>query len=325
MNIAIVTDGNNALGMGHVYQALTLAERLKEKLADHLTIRFLTKSDDFVVSLLEKSGRTVLRYENDEVMFEALRKQCVDHVIIDKLDVNPEFAKCISEQLKVKLTILTNLTDANRFANLTVMAGMGSAFKNIRRQNENGQVQLWGPRYWLIRPEFFSQCPKQTDAVQRVMLMFGGADPANLSSLVTDELLKMNKGFDITVVLGAAFTHRSELNAVIAKHGASSSTVHIVSNLEAVAQVMHRNDLVLVSPGLSFFEALLVGTPVLCFHQNDFQKNAWNGFIKTYSKEDVPSLGELIEAKSFIRPDDPSILSMDVGGGIDEIIREILA
>lgn len=324
MKIAIITDGNNTLGMGHVYQSLTLAERLSKRLANQATIRFLTKSHDTVVDLLGKTGHVVSRHDRDDSIFDSLRKQDFDRIIIDKLDVDPDFARQISEKLKAKLIILTNLTDANKHARLTVMAGMGSDFKNLRVETPNGQVQLWGPKYWLIRPEFFNRKLKTTQTINKVMLMFGGADPANLSSSVLEAILDMNAGIHLTVVLGPAFSHRKDLDAVLGRNACAVGLVEVLTNLEQVAERMSDNDLIFVSPGLSFFEALLVGTPVVCFHQNDFQRKAWAGHIQTYDKSDVFLVNHLIEHRQFIFPTSPAIEAMEVGSGINEMITEIL-
>src|SRR5450759_462046 len=141
--------------MGHVYQTITLSERLSEKTAGKAEIRFMTKSGDAVVNLLKKTGRAVSHYDNDDSIFDSLCEHKPDRVIIDKLDVAPELARRIAKELRAKLIILTNLTEANQYADVTVMAGMGSDFKNLRQKVGGGQVQLWGPKYWLIRPEFF--------------------------------------------------------------------------------------------------------------------------------------------------------------------------
>lgn len=88
----------------------------------------------------------------------------------------------------------------------------------------------------------------------------------------------------------------------------------------------HVYQTITLRPGRSFFEALLlVGTPVLCFHQNSFQQDAWRGQIQTYGKEDVSSLGDLLQERRFTLPDDPKVLAMEIGEGIGEIVSEIVA
>lgn len=326
MKIVIITDGNSSLGMGHIYQSLTLADALINTKNIHADITFITKSEKPIFDLIEKRGFKVICLENDDLIFVKLKELSPDRIIFDKLDVSPNLAKNIKEKLKIKLAIFTNLTKANDFADITVMAGMGSDFKNIYKKNSvNSNVQFWGPKYWLLRPEFYSYKAKSfTGIINKIMLIFGGSDQANLSSNVVDELMRMDKKFSINIILGAAFSHYNELNEVIEKNVNSKSSVEITKNLVNVAETMYANDLVFVSPGLSFFEAILVSTPVLCFHQNGFQEDAWKGHIKTYDKNEISLIPSLINSNKFIFHDDKNIVEMEIGKGVTEIIYEII-
>jgi spore coat polysaccharide biosynthesis predicted glycosyltransferase SpsG len=323
LRIAIVTDGNQQLGMGHVYQSITLAGHLLRQAGPGTELEFLTRSGDAVVELLRSSGCRVSAHADDDSIFECLRAWRPDRIVFDKLDVAPALAERISVELGAKLAILTNLSEANRYADLTVMAGMGSRLKNLRTEAD-GQVRLWGPRYWLLRPDFFDRPAKRPGPVRKLLLIFGGADQANLSSRVLAELLAMPEPFDITLVLGALFEHRRELDALLAGHD-GPATVRVVSKLERVAEAMHDSDLAFVSPGLSFFEALSVGTPVICFHQNSFQQQAWQGLVKTYDRSETGMVAKLVRERSFIFPDDPDIVAMEAGRGAAEIVAEILS
>lgn len=324
MKVALVTDGNSTLGMGHVYQTITLSRYLRDALGASIDLQMLTTSALSVAQLLASSGCPICQCADDAAVADRLREMRPDRVVIDKLEVSPALAKTISRTFGTKLIILTNLSDANRYADVTVMAGMGSDFKNIRRHVGN-QVQLWGPRYWLIRPEFLGVPGKVLGQVKVVTLIFGGADPANLSTAILIELLGLEEGYFINLILGAAFGHHAELEAAMTEHADARNRIALMTNTDRVAQIMHESDLVLASPGLSFFEALLVGTPVLCFHQNPFQRDAWRGHIKTYDKAEIAQLGTLLRHRHFIFPDDPGVVAMEIGQGIGEIVSEIVS
>lgn len=328
MKIAIITDGNNELGMGHIYQSITLAFYLLNKVNENIKIFFITKSNTKIIDILKTTGCNVYSYSNDDLIFESLKKELPDKIIFDKLDVSPILAKKIKDELKSKLIIFTNLTEANRYADITVMAGMGSQFKNIYSKDAlTGKVEFWGPKYWLVRQEFYEikkDALLQKKEVKKILLIFGGSDQANLSSFVVDKLFQINSEFKITIILGAGFQNHTELNEVLSKNKFSKTEVNVIENIKNVAITMRNNDLTCVSPGLSFFESLLVGTPVLCFHQNNFQKEAWAGYIKTYDKEDINELPLLIENKNFIFPTDSFIVKMNIAQGIHEIVAEIL-
>jgi spore coat polysaccharide biosynthesis predicted glycosyltransferase SpsG len=328
MKIAIITDGNNKLGMGHVYQTISLAGFLLKKNLSSNDILFMTQSGENVLKLITESGFSVNQYHDDNAIFNALKNENPDRIIFDKLDVSTELALRIKEELHIRLSVFTNLTEANLYADITVLADIGSNFKNIyRKDRSNGQVQFFGPKYWLLRPEFYEFKKKQKNHAQstkNIMLIFGGADMSNITSTVLNTILQIDSSFNINVVLGAAFIHNNELDEVISNNNISKSKVQIVKNIKNVAEMMYNNDVVFASPGLSFFEALVVGTPVIGFHQNDLQRDVYKGFLTTFDKSELYKLSEMIKNQAYIFPEDPFIQSMEIGEGYGEILNEIL-
>ena len=87
---------------------------------------------------------------------------------------------------------------------------------------------------------------------------------------------------------------------------------------------MYDSDVVFASPGLSFFEALSVGTPVIGFHQDDLQKETYKELLPTIDASELTKLPSMIKNKSFIFPSDPVVVSMEIGEGKDMILNEIL-
>lgn len=326
MKILIITDGNNELGLGHVYQSLTLADLLKNKLGKDVQINFLTKSAEKICNFIELRGYNVETLKTDDLIFENLKYNKPDRIIFDKLDVSPDLVKKIKDLLGTKLVIFTNLTDASLYADVTVLADIN--FKNIvKRDSDSGRTEFLGPKFWLLRPDFYAlkNVKKVLSPVVRdIMLIFGGSDPSNMSSLVLNELLQIPLEFNITLVLGSSFNHYEELNAVLVKKKLSKSHVTIVENMTNVAEVMHKSHVVFASPGLSFFEALVVGTPVIGFYQNEQQRQEYVEVLPIMGIAELYKLPLIINNKSFLFPNDSRVKSMEIGEGKDEIISEIL-
>jgi spore coat polysaccharide biosynthesis predicted glycosyltransferase SpsG len=222
MKIAIITDGNNTLGMGHVYQSISLAGFFVQKNLSPNDIIFLTQSGKNVIKLITESRFLVNQYPDDDTIFNALKNENPDRIIFDKLDVSPELALRIKEEMHIRLTIFTNLTEANLYADITVLADIGSNFSNIyRKEEKTGQIQFFGPKYWLLRPEFYEYKKKQKTRAQstkNIMLILGGADMSNLSCVILNTILQIDLSFNIIVVLGSAFIHNRELDEVISNN-----------------------------------------------------------------------------------------------------------
>lgn len=328
MKISIVTDGNNKLGLGHVYQSLTLADALTKRSGGELDIAFMTSSDDKVRGLIQSAGYAVEYFCSDDAIFNKLKLSRPDRIIFDNLDVSPCLAERIQGELPGKLVIFTNLTEANKFADITVFPRIGSNYKNIvSRIDGPPRTEYVGPKFWMLRPEFHALKGSEKirkNAVENVMLIFGGSDPSNFSSSVLNELLQMDAEFNILLVLGASFEHNDELNNVLAMNKSSRSTTTIARNMKNVGAAMRESDVVIASPGLSFFEALVTGTPVVVFHQNRGHIEEFSHIVPTMDVADLDKLPSIIRNKRFIFPTDPIIASMEIGEGRNEILDEIL-
>jgi spore coat polysaccharide biosynthesis predicted glycosyltransferase SpsG len=327
MKITIVTDGSNTLGLGHVVQSLTLADALRARAGAAVAISFVTGSEASVRALIAARGYPVEHAGEEAAVLARLAADDPDCVIFDMLHVPVDLARAIKAQLRARLITFTNLSDANRHADMTVLAAFDPAFTNLREVDPaTGQLRFSGIRYWVLRPQFYAQAPKhvaRSSAVHSVMLMFGGADPCDFSSRVLAPLLDAPAQYDILLVLGPAYAGQAALDAVLASHPRAGA-VRIRRGVDDVAAEMRRHDLVMASPGMSFFESILVGTPLLCFHQNRQQQDAYAGVFATLGVEDLATLPQRLARHDFIYPDELPLERMAIGRGKDDLLDAIL-
>ena len=323
MKIAFITDGGLEMGVGHIYRCLTIGDELRG-VGD---IVFLTKSNTIVVNQIADAGFNVIRLDSDNKLPGALEGAKPDIVIIDRLNVEQDFAEKLKNTLNTRLVVFENLSTANRYADVVVNAILGSGFRNRTLWDENKHtLYFYGPRYLVLRKEFYEynrKRKKAADKVARIVLIFGASDPSNLTSTALKELLTMTNDFKIDVIVGAHFVYFDELNSVLIQHQDRKENVNIYKNAKNVSELMYKADLVISAPGLSVFEALCVGTPVIAIHQSLFQKHGFEGFARTLDKTEMNSLGGMISNADFINPHDEHIARLDIGEGKEEVLRAI--
>jgi UDP-2,4-diacetamido-2,4,6-trideoxy-beta-L-altropyranose hydrolase len=324
MKVVFITDGGLEVGMGHVQQSTTLARELRDK----AEICFLTKSDEIVVNQIKDAGFDAFRLNNDNGIAGLLQEIKPNIVIFDKIDVDEDFARQLKDSLKAKLVIFTNLTSGNKYADIAVTADIGSQFRNIRFLDEKtNTLYFYGPKYWVLRKEFYEFKKKGKtlrDKVEKIVLIFGGSDASNLTSTALNELLCLGSDLKIDVILGAQFVYLDELNQVMTKYRDTKENISIYRNTKNVAELMYKADLVIASPGLSVFEALCVGTPVIVMPQNQLQKDTYQGFMRILDKNEVNKLKDVIVNRDFTYADEAHIIKMEIGEGKAELIEEIL-
>lgn len=323
--IAYIVDGGIDIGLGHVYQSIAFAKLLKE-MAD---IRFLTKSDITVVNKIKAEGFITYKLASDLEILNYLEKSPPNIVIFDKIDVSSQLAKEIKKSGALKLVIFTNLTDANRYADVAITADVSRHYKNIQYiDKETNTLYFYGPKYWILREEFYEykKMNKTTPTIiNNILVTFGGSDPSNLTTSVMKELLKLTNYSRIDVILGACFQHFGLLNHVLEEYKKNNNNICVHKDVTNVAELMFKADLVITSPGLSAFEALCIGTPVLVMPQDLLQKEEFQGRFRLIDKENInDELLDVILNRSFTYPNHEDIVNMHIGEGKADILRAVI-
>ena len=331
LRICVITDGGQQMGMGHVQQSTTLAKALQRS-AD---VSFLTKSDERVAAAISDAGFEVSVFADDQQILAFLQSAQPDVVLFDKIDVREELARQIRADLPSRLVIFTNLTSANLHAHMVVLQraadlGIDAArrFKNEAFTDEAlGTRYFYGPRYWVLRPEFhaYRQLGKTLCfPPRRILLAFGGSDPTNLTSVVLDILLSTQPAYSIDAILGRQFAHQDELERVLERHPERRHTVALHRNVNNVAELMYQADLAITAAGMSMFESLCVGTPVIVIPQDKLQRDTYRGVMRLLEVDELPQLADIIERGDFSFSADPIVAAMEIGNGVEELINSIL-
>lgn len=126
---------------------------------------------------------------------------------------------------------------------------------------------LLGPRYALLRNEFASLSPTGESQVRadaaRVLVMFGGADAANLTLRAVRALARLQWHGRVDVVAGPLYAHLTELRAAVA--GLPDGVLHAPAL--HIAELMLQADLAVGSPGVTSWERCACGLPALTIAQ----------------------------------------------------------
>lgn len=331
ISICFVTDGGRQMGMGHIQQSTTLAKQLQGKAA----IFFITKSNEVVITVIREAGFQVTSVQDDMQIFEYLQSLNPEIVIFDKIDVDEKLAKKIRTELTCRLVIFTNLTDANQYAHIAVLqraedlhADPISRFKNLSYTNQSSKTRyFFGPKYWILRPEFFEykKLHKTTpEIIDHILLTFGGSDPTNLTCLVLEKLLEIDSEYHIDVVLGQQFSFHHEVASLLRTHGDKGRNVSLHRNVRNMAVLMYNADLAITAAGMSMFEALCVGTPVIVIPQDQLQRDTYQGVVRMLEIDGLGNLEGMIAVADFSHSGDLNIIDMNIGLGVQELVDAIL-
>ncbi len=284
--------GQRKLGMGHIYRCLSLAY----KLIGH-EVLFVT--DNKSEMGIEKLKSSFFPYEviEDNIGYEKILKSWKPDIVVnDILNTDEE-------------TIRLERKYANRIVNFEDMgpgAYLADAVINALYENhpdKPGNVYE-GSDYFFIRDEFLEENPKDfSPECRNVMIMFGGADPSDLTGRLYEICAKLH---DITpetefhFITGFAYEKKDQMKDIPEKN------IFVHNDVKRVSLYMKKADLAVTSQGRTVFELASMGVPAIVLAQNEREAQhvfagIQNGFInlglgkRTDDKTVIQTMRWLIE------------------------------
>lgn len=324
VDVLFIVSGGQEVGLGHVYESITLAKEI-EKLSE-IEIVSLSDSPE-VLNKLEENGFHPSVVQESEIA-EHLKDPRPDTVLINLPWIGKQLVEEIDSKLSSRIVAhgdpSTNLSpEAVEYCDVVVSSNkVDEGFGGRKYTDENGTLHLVGPRYFVLRPEFYEYSESyETEDLEEVLMMFGASDPSNLTSHFLSELLSSERNYDINVVVGAGFQYHDELEEVLNKHDTKTLTVY--EDVNNVSELMHNSDFVLTSPGLSSLEALFIGVPTLAVYQNERQEEAYRTAEFAYHRGEIRDIEEAMQEiyDMFTQQDG---YAAEIGRGKDEIVSTIL-
>lgn len=309
--------GNNVVGLGHVYNCLTLANQI----LNHRLIFILDKDSQLGVEKIKENNYEVY-IQKSESIAEDILSFAPDLVINDCLDTSAKYMKSL-KQSNVKVLNIEDLGEGINFADTVVNA----IYPEKGRAKEN---HFFGPSYFAIRDEFYLAKPIVIKpSVNRVFIAFGGVDPNNLTQKTLEAIYDycIENKIQITVVVGLGYTLVDNLRKF--------SSIILHQNVKSISDLMLDADIAFTSAGRTTYELACLGVPAIVMSQNEretthFFAEEKNGFrnlglgAEVDGNEILDCLKQLIS--DFDRREDMQIkmLRNDIRSGRDRVIQEIL-
>lgn len=124
-------------------------------------------------------------------------------------------------------------------------------------------VQLLGPRYALLRPEFAAQrglLARRSGEINRVLICFGGSDPTNETAKALGAIASLAMPrLTVDVVIGPTNPHGASVDGVC--QGMPNVALHRGAN--NIAELMRRADLSIGAGGVMSWERCCLGLPAV--------------------------------------------------------------
>lgn len=317
--IILRADGEESLGMGHIYRCMSIAY--------HLTgheILFVAKRNCFLgVKKLQESFFPVRLIDNDEEIYSIIEDFRPDIVVNDILDTDKIYMK----ELKKRVDRVINFEDRGEgafYADCVINA--------LYLEKESRNIYN-GFKYFFIRDEFLTAVPKKfSEEVKNIVVLFGGSDPSDLTRKtygIFKQIAIEHSELEFHIITGFGYRYKNEINED------KENRIFVHNDVKRVSKYLAEADMAITSQGRTIYELACMGVPSIVLAQNSRElehifANIANGFInlgmgKNQDNETIRSTVEwLLRTPNVRREMHELLLGKDFRQGQKQVIRLIL-
>lgn len=278
MQVAFRVDASRTIGAGHLMRCATLADELRRAGAE---VRFFSRplAGHYGDWLAERglavtwlaAGAEADGEEDARATLMAAAGAQFDWLVVDHYDLDRRAHRTL-RAIARRVLVIDDLADREHDCELLLDQNLGGPADRYRPLLPPHARCLLGPRYALLRPAFAelrAQRPARSGEVRRLVVCFGGADPADHTAAALQALAAFVARLErVDVFAGAAYAHRPALADRCAALGAR---VVLHPPHADPAPALAQADLALGAGGTMNWERACLGVPTLAFGIADNQ------------------------------------------------------
>lgn len=281
---AIVVNGNNEIGLGHVCRMLELADTFFYKPHIYYNEKITDKK------VFGNTTHILIAYEDNNDLVNRLKKEEYQVVINDILDTDEKYMRQIKDIIpSPRIVNFEDLGEGRKYADLVINA--------LYCDLDHEENTYFGEKYYLVPKLFLLYKPIEIKKnIQKVFVCFGGADPQNYTEKVL-EIIKDKKyqNIDFTIVLG-----RAKKNAEFLMKNMQCSNMKVLFDVKNMPELMSESDFAITSRGRTCYELATLGIPTIAMAQNEREERhefvcEKNGFWYLGRQAETSSIKEAID------------------------------
>lgn len=261
MKIIIFVDGNNKIGMGHIYRSLIFGKELQKN--GH-KITYMTK-EKFSQKIISKTNTCKLYQNLTEPKIKLfLKKLSPDIAILDKLSETK-----------------TNLNNIRKFCPIFAIDYTGNNKNlinfgiNILYPDSGLELNSYSDINYAILDKKFKKVEKIkiSKHVNSILILQGGADTHCFIPKILKSVSNLEKHIQINVVLGPSFQCWEKLDTIIRQMKNPPKIHHAIKN---ISLLMKKSDLAITAAGNTLLELAHLGVPSLIICAEKFELETAN-------------------------------------------------
>jgi len=264
--LVIRADADPAIGIGHVGRTLALSAAWR---AGGGQVRYVASGplSASARSWIASAGIEVETIDAERYSDEDARRTAASAadatVVMDVFGTPLAYRSALRRQVE-RLAIIDDTGGPGPWVADVVVNQNYGASTALYPDHDPATALLLGPHFALLRPEFARRRAEGRPGdgrVHRIVVSLGGTDPKDVASLVLAALGSLSaSGWRAIVAAGAANPRAASLKTRAAALG---RPVHVIRSPSSMARLLAWADLAILAGGVTVWEALALGVPVI--------------------------------------------------------------
>jgi UDP-2,4-diacetamido-2,4,6-trideoxy-beta-L-altropyranose hydrolase len=286
-------DASALVGSGHVRRCLVLAEALAR---DGWSVTFACRAGtkEAVPSLAQSGYACCLVPEdgNSAVSLQGLVAGGCDFLVVDHYGLDARFERACRPWAKTIL-VIDDLSDRSHDCDILLDQTPGRQASDYAGLVPGHCAILAGSQFALLDPRFRrarERLGAPSDQVRRVLVGFGGTDPAGATVRVLEALAVAKLGTAVDVVLGIANDDMGRIRQLAAQLDPPAA-VHV--SVDDMASMIARADMAIGAGGVSALERCCLGVPSITITIADNQRKLADELARSGATENLGPVSEL--------------------------------
>ncbi len=273
MRLAIRVDASPTIGAGHAMRCITLAKALRRAFKANNIQLEVTAVSTQGANMLE----TAFKSADISITYVPQLESDVGHInaevwVVDHYKLDAKFESELVDD-GAMVVVIDDL--ANRRHNCHLLIDVNLSKHSEKRYTSlvpKDCVQLIGPKYALLREEFYQARQKNINRIPKhVLVCFGGSDPTNTTSTALQAVAKVKElGLTADVVIGAGNIYKQ----TVVEQGRLIDGVTIHINSDNMAELMCKASLMIGAGGSMHWERCACDLPGVIITIADNQREA---------------------------------------------------
>lgn len=265
--ILVRVDGSKEIGLGHVFNMLTILAYFKNS----EILILMDKNKKLGMNKLKKSNYNVKSFSSQSDLIKIIEKFKPNIIFNDILNTESNYMK----KLQRFHALIVNFEDIGQGKKLADLVFNPIYYSKNKKKNE-----FYGEEYACVREEFKKHSKNFVrKKVKKVVITFGGTDPTNKTSQILKILYKLNlSDIEFNIILGPGFSKRELIRKISIPMKVDGFKINIIEKVDSISQYVKDCDFAITSNGRTTFEIASMRVPMISIAVNQREKN--HSFVK---------------------------------------------